>query len=102
MLRNLPGVTAARVVLVGLGKQSAYNAKHYASAEQAFANVLVGLRLSEGTSALLGVPVEGADLTDRARNGACAVGNSVYHYDATFGKSEREGPPNLKKLTQIV
>jgi len=102
VLRNLPGVTAARVVLVGLGKQSAYNAKHYASAEQAFANVLVGLRLSEGTSALLGVPVEGADLTDRARNGACAVGNAVYHYDATFGKSEREGPPKLKKLTQIV
>ena len=36
-LRNLPGVTAQRVVLVGLGKQDEYSARAHAAAEQAFA-----------------------------------------------------------------
>ncbi len=36
-LRNLPGVSAQRVVLVGLGKQEEYSARAHASAEQAFA-----------------------------------------------------------------
>ncbi|WP_316042683.1 M17 family peptidase N-terminal domain-containing protein, partial [Bordetella pertussis] len=37
VLRSLAGVSAQRVVLVGLGKQAEYNARAHASAEQAFA-----------------------------------------------------------------
>jgi leucyl aminopeptidase len=112
VLRNLPGVTAPRVVLVGLGKHEEYTARVHAQAEQAFARVLVGLHLTEGVSTLLNVPVEGVDLTQRtgnnadltlrARNAATAAGNEVYYYDRTFGKAEREGPPSLKKIIHIV
>ncbi|WP_275253796.1 M17 family peptidase N-terminal domain-containing protein, partial [Achromobacter xylosoxidans] len=34
VLRSLPGVSAQRVVLVGLGKQDEYSARAHASAEQ--------------------------------------------------------------------
>ena len=37
VLRDLKGVSASRVVLVGLCKQSEYSAKAHAMAEQAFA-----------------------------------------------------------------
>src|SRR5690554_7955108 len=39
VLRNLPGVKAERVIVIGLGKQDAYRATGHAAAEQLFANV---------------------------------------------------------------
>src|SRR5690554_2811206 len=37
VLRDIPGVSAARIVLVGLGKQENYNATAHGSAELVFA-----------------------------------------------------------------
>ena len=55
VLRDLTGVTAARVVLVGLGKQAEYGAKAQASAERAFANICVQARLTEAASSISGI-----------------------------------------------
>lgn len=102
VLRNLPGVAAQRVVLVGLGKQEEYNVRAHASAEQAFAAYCVNAHLTEGVSALAGQAIEGSLIRDRARAAAIAAGAATYHYDASFGKPDRDARPKLKKITQLV
>lgn len=104
VLRNLPGVTAARVVLVGLGKQDAYNARVHAQAEQAFAQACVNASLTEGVSTLAALPVAQTTLQDRIRSAAIAAGHATYFYDATFGKAARDAKskPKLKKIVQVV
>src|SRR5690554_5266662 len=67
VLRNLPGVTAQRVILIGLGAQDAYKASVHASAERTFANYCVKANLSEGVSALAGVECTDSTLSGRAR-----------------------------------
>jgi leucyl aminopeptidase len=101
-LRNLPGVTAQRVVLVGLGKQDEYSARTHASAEQAFASVCVAAQLVEGVSTLVANPIADVAVVARARSAAIAAGNATYHYDASFGKPDRDARPKLKKIVQVV
>lgn len=106
VLRNLPGVTPARVVLVGLGKQEAYCARVHAQAEQAFAQALVNAQLTEGASTLTALPIEGSTITARARSAAVAAGHATYYYDATFGRqsvqAKASSRPKLKKIVQYV
>lgn len=101
-LRNLPGVTAQRVVLVGLGKQDEYSARTHASAEQAFASVCVAAQLVEGVSTLVANPITDVAVVARARSAAVAAGNATYYYDASFGKPDRDARPKLKKIVQVV
>ncbi|AYD63537.1 leucyl aminopeptidase [Achromobacter sp. B7] len=101
-LRTLPGVTAQRVVLVGLGKQEEYSARAHASAEQAFASVCVAAQLTEGVSTLAANSIADVAIIARARSAAIAAGGATYHYDASFGKPDRDARPKLKKIVQIV
>ena len=101
VLRSLPGVTAQRVVLVGLGKQDEYSARAHASAEQAFAAACVSAQLTEGVSTLAANPIPDVAVIARARSAAIAAGNATYHYDASFGKPDRDARPKLKKLSLI-
>lgn len=101
-LRTLPGVTAQRVVLVGLGKQEEYSARAHASAEQAFASVCVAAQLTEGVSTLAANPIADVAIIARARSAAIAAGGATYHYDASFGKPDRDARPKLKKIVQVV
>ncbi len=102
VLRQLPGVAAQRVVLIGLGKQDDYSARTHASAEQSFAAACVSAQLTEGASTLVANPIKDVPLVARARSAAVAAGHATYHYDATFGKPDRDARPKLKKITQIV
>ncbi|WP_447918441.1 leucyl aminopeptidase [Achromobacter aegrifaciens] len=101
-LRNLPGVAAQRVVLVGLGKQEEYSARAHASAEQAFAAACVSAQLTEGVSTLAANPIADVAIIARVRSAAIAAGNATYHYDASFGKPDRDARPKLKKIVQVV
>ena len=102
VLRNLEGVTAQRVVLVGLGKQADYGVRQHAAAEQAFASWCVQAQVADAASLLAAVPVEGSTLQARARATAIAVGTATYRYDATLGKSNRQAPAKLRKFTAVV
>ena len=102
VLRALPGVAAQRVVLVGLGKQDEYSARAHASAEQAFAAACVSAQLTEGVSTLAANPIADVAIIARARSAAIAAGSATYHYDASFGKPDRDARPKLKKIVQIV
>ena len=99
VLRNLDGVAAPRIVLVGLGKQAEYTPRTHARAEQAFAAYCVQARLTEATSTLAAIDCATAPLRDRARAAAAACGEATYHYDASFGKPDLNARPKLKKLT---
>ncbi|WP_313622328.1 leucyl aminopeptidase [Achromobacter sp.] len=101
-LRNLPGVAAQRVVLIGLGKQDEFSARTHASAEQAFAAACVAAQLTEGVSTLVANPIADVDVIARARSAAIAAGAAAYHYDASFGKPDRDARPKLKKIVQVV
>src|SRR5690606_7793240 len=101
-LRNLPGVTAARVVLTGLGKPESYNARVHASAEAAFAQYCVQARLTDAVSALAAIECPDSTLQARAQAAAIAAGQAIYHYDATHGKPDRDAQPKLRKLSLAV
>ncbi|MYN13725.1 leucyl aminopeptidase [Pusillimonas sp. TS35] len=100
-LRNLPGVTAARVVLVGLGKQAAYNAAAHAVAERGFAQYCADAGLAEGVSTLASIECGGASIRERARTAASAAVAAVYRYEGTFGKKQ-DPRPKLGKLAHWV
>ncbi|OZI65487.1 leucyl aminopeptidase [Bordetella genomosp. 1] len=102
VLRALPGVSAQRVVLVGLGKREDFSARAHAAAEQGFAAYAVSAQLTEAVSTLAANPLEGVSIRARARAAAIAAGAATYHYDATFGKTDRDALPKLKKVVQVV
>ncbi|HEY9278430.1 MAG TPA: leucyl aminopeptidase, partial [Eoetvoesiella sp.] len=102
VLRNLPGVNATRIILIGLGKQDSYNANIHAGAELAFANYCVQARITEGVSALAVIECANASLRQRAQAAALAAGRATYHYNATQGKPDRDAIPKLKKIALSV
>jgi leucyl aminopeptidase len=102
VLRNLPGVAATRVVLVGLGKQAEYTARIHARAEHAFASACVSARVAEATTTLVAIACPGSTVTDRARDAAAAAYEATYHYEATFGKPDADARPKLKKLSLLL
>jgi len=102
VLRSLPGVAAQRVVLVGLGKREEYAARAHAAAEQAFAATCVSAQVADGVSTLAALDIPDVPLRARTRAAAIAAGAATYHYDATFGKPDRDARPKLKKIVQVV
>lgn len=102
VLRNLQGVTAQRVVLVGLGAQEAYKPAVHAKAEAAFAQYCAKANLKEGVSTLAGIECPDSTLSQRTKALAIAAGEATYHYDATLSKKEDNPAPALKKITTWV
>lgn len=98
VLRNLPGVRAERVIVIGLGKQESWRAAGHSAAEQAFVGVCAGLNVTEGVSTLASIESEGTTLRSRARAFALAGMRATYRYEATLTK-DIEPAPRLKKLS---
>src|SRR3546814_805361 len=98
VLRNLNGVSAVRVILIGLGKQDSYNAAAHAGSELVFANYCVNAGLIEGVSALAAIECADANLRARTRSAAVAAGRATYRYNTTLGKKQDDAP-RLTKIT---
>lgn len=96
VLRQLPGVAAKRVVLIGLGEQKKYNAKAHATAEATFASYAKAASIQEIVSTLASIDTPDSTLTDRSRAAAQAIGYANYQYDATLSKKE-EHPSHIKQ-----
>ncbi len=84
VLRQVPGVEAERIVLVGLGEKKKYNAKAHVTAETTFATYCKSASLTKVVSTLASIDVAENTLTDRSRAAAQAAGSANYHYDATL------------------
>src|SRR5699024_3679969 len=102
VLRNLPGIQAERVILIGLGKQEKYSALNHADAEASFAKQCVAARVADAVSTLASMDCQGTTSTSRARAFAVAMGNATYHYTATLSKKDDHPAPRLKQARTWV
>lgn len=85
VLRQVNGIQAERLVLVGLGKKDNYNPKALMKAHTSLLNYLKQSSLSEGVSTLLEEDsVLGA--TEAARLAVRAIGLADYQYTTTLSK----------------
>ena len=99
VLREIAGVRASRIVLVGLGKESELTDASHFKAELAFYKQCVQLKVLDACSSLLSVAGEGANLDLRARHSAQAAGEATYSYTQTLSKPESAKQPKLKKVS---
>lgn len=98
VLRELPGVRAARVVLVGLGKSSDFSASAHFKAEAAFSKLCVQMQVRDACSTLITVPCENVDPALRARLTAQAACDATYLYTQTISKPDPAKQPRLAKF----
>ena len=96
VLRNLAGVKAERVILIGLGAQEEYKSSTHADAQATLAAYCIQAELTEAVSALAVVDCKGTSLRARAQDAALSVTRALYRYTATFSKPEPA--PKLKKF----
>jgi len=101
-LRNLEGVQAKRVILIGLGKEADYDSATHAAAEQAFANYCVQASLNEAVSALASIDCPNTTISSRAQAAAMAAGQTSYRYTATLSKDNLQPESKLKKFSVWV
>ena len=99
MLHDLPGVTAPRVLVVGLGEPGKYGVPQYL---KAIGDAARALKDGPGESALLTLPetaVPGCDPAWNIRQAAIAADHACYRYTATLGaKSAKREHKGLKAL----
>jgi leucyl aminopeptidase len=96
MLFRLPGVAAERVLLVGLGAESAFGAKEYREAVRAAVGAASDTGATEVTLAFGELAVKGNDAAWRARHAALTAGETLYRFDAM--KSKKAPPRALKSV----
>lgn len=99
VLRQLAGVTAPRVIVVGLGEQAKLNAKVLQQAHRAALSSAHSMKLGQVASTLL-TPSLDADLTTLARQTAIAAGLATYRFDPSYGR-EKTKPSALKQLAIV-
>lgn len=98
VLRQLNGVAAKRVVIIGLGEQKKYNAKAHATAEATFASYAKSASIKEVVTTLASIDTADSTITDRSRAAAQALGYANYTYDATLSTKD-ETPSQIKQAT---
>ena len=100
LLRQLNGIAAERVLLVGLGADEAISAKDFCSALEAVAKVFRSLGASEGMIALPNLEVKGQDLGWAVHSTVMALSDAAYRADSM--KSNKESLPSGVKKIKIV
>ncbi|HZJ98161.1 MAG: leucyl aminopeptidase [Alcaligenaceae bacterium] len=90
VLRDLEGVAAKRIILIGLGKKEDYSPKAILKAHEAVAKACNDLSLEEAVNTLLLESTDGVSDTAQARFAARALENAQYRYTATLGKEAQE------------
>ena len=82
------GITADRVILLGLGRQDSLTAAILAKAHQAFAGYCVSAGVGTAVSTLCALNADDASPTDCARTAARLVAAATYRYDQTFSRAK--------------
>jgi len=98
VLYDLPGVTSARVLAVGLGKREAFDAAAFRKACDGAARALGKLPVKHAASWLSELDVAGHDAAWRVRTEALAVDHAAYRYTATLGKRRDASVETLEAL----
>jgi leucyl aminopeptidase len=101
LLRAISGAAAARVLLVGLGKDEAVSEKSFTSAVQATLKVFGGLGSADGIIALPMSDVKERDVNWAVRTVVIAAHESVFRTDGQKSKKDPE-PSGVRKITLDV
>ena len=98
VLFGLAGVTAARVLVVGLGEASKLDGARFAKACSESARALKALPIDAATSYLCELHVPGRDLAWKLRTAALAADAQAYKYTATFKARDKASVPEFAAL----
>ena len=92
------GVTAQRVLVVGLGAQKSFDAARYQKVNLEAARALGRLPIDRAVSYLSEVEVPNRDAAWRVRTAMLAADHASYRYTATFKPREKSTQPELTAL----
>ncbi len=98
VLYDLPGIQAARVLVVGLGARDGFDAARFKKAADSAAKALVKLPVKQAASWLSTLDVAGRDAAWRVRTEALAADHAAYRYVATLGKRRDGAGAGLESL----
>ncbi|WP_242165811.1 leucyl aminopeptidase [Lysobacter sp. M15] len=97
LLHDLPGVTAPRVLVVGLGEAGKFGVPQYLKAVGDAARALRNGPVSTALFTLSELAVEGRDAAWNIRSAAVAADHACYRYLATLGeKNKKRSETGLK------
>jgi len=102
LLHDLPGVTAPRVLAIGLGERAKFGVPQYL---KAVADAVRALRDGNSTSAaiaLADLDVAGRDTAWKIRQAVVAADHAAYRYVATLGAKNKKREPDTLTALSIV
>ncbi len=98
LLHGLPGVTAERILLIGLGKEKSLNERAFRQAVQSMFGALSGCGARDVWCALADAPPRGRDCDWAIRDAVQQCESLLYRFDTC--KSKKGKPlPNARKIT---
>ncbi len=100
LLHHLQGVSAERVLLVGMGKAEELDAAKFSSTCQAAGEQLRDLAFDTAASCLHEFEIKSKSADWRLRQSVIAIGNANYFYTATKAP-KADGPKPLKQLELV-
>ncbi len=98
LLHALPGVRAARALVVGLGERGKFDAAAFARAAATAGRALKAAPVASAASWLTEIDVAGRDSAWRLRTAALAADHQAYRYTATFKPKDPPRTPSLGSL----
>jgi leucyl aminopeptidase len=96
------GVTARRVLVVGLGAQKSFDAARYQKVSTEAARALGKLPVADAVSYLTEVEVPGRDSAWRVRIAALTTDHAAYRYTATFKPREKSRHSELATVSFVA
>jgi leucyl aminopeptidase len=98
LLRNVDGIAAERVLLVGMGNEDTPTEKNFLAAAQAIAKVFASLGTNDAVIALPADKIKDKDAAWAVRATVIALRDADYRFDAMKSKKEAE-QAGVRKVT---
>jgi leucyl aminopeptidase len=98
LLRQLPGLAAERVLLVGLGEKDEFKEGSYRDVIRSVANALKDLGVREATLYLIGHTLPSHDIAWNVRQATLGLREAVYVFDQ-LKTQKKSPPPALAEIT---
>ncbi|MBU8975613.1 MULTISPECIES: leucyl aminopeptidase [unclassified Lysobacter] len=101
LLHDLPGVTAPRVLVIGLGDATKFGVPQYLKAVGDAARTLRSGPVATAVFTLSELTVAGRDNAWNIRQAVIAADHACYRYTATLGTSRKKEEPGLRTFSVL-
>ncbi len=101
LLHDLPGVTAPRVLVIGLGDATKFGVPQYLKAVGDAARTLKSGPVATAVFTLSELTVAGRDNAWNIRQAVIAADHACYRYTATLGTSRKKDEPGLRTFSVL-